>query len=142
MLLLFSPLKRVIAVMAIATLCTTGALAQRSPTPDHVTPQIDRALSSPTDQPQVSAVPEQSVDHSGPLVRIQKFLIEGATYIPTEELERTFEQYRGEQMYLGELQQAAQKLVEVYRERGRSVRVVVPEQDIHSGTLRILVIER
>jgi len=138
-----SRLLRHASIIAVnVTVCVNGVQAQQAPDAGQIQRQIERSLPSPTTGAPTPATPDAApVDQSGPLVRISTFVVEGATLIPTDELVATFEQYRGEQMYLGELRNVAQKLVGVYRERGWFVRVVLPEQDISGGTLRIIVIE-
>jgi len=104
--------------------------------------QVEESLQPP---PPASAPPQApaaaAVDRSGPALTVRKFVIEGATLIPAEDLAQRLEPWRDRPASLGELQAAAQGLVAAYRERGWFARVQIPPQDASSGTLRIRVIE-
>ena len=117
------------------------AAAQVAPDAGQIQRQIERSFPVPSPQAPAPSVSEGPMDRSGPTVTIERFVIEGATLIPSDELARSLDAYIGKPMSLGELQEAAQSLVGVYRERGWFARVLLPEQDASSGTLRIVVVE-
>ena len=98
-----SRLLRHASIIAVnVTVCVNGVQAQQAPDAGQIQRQIERSLPSPTTGAPTPATQDAApVDQSGPLVRISTFVVEGATLIPTDELVATFEQYRGEQMYLG-----------------------------------------
>jgi len=117
------------------------AAAQSVPDAGQIQRQLEQSFPVPAPQAPTPPPPESPIDRSGPTVTIQSFVVEGATLIPADELVRSLDAYVGKSMSLGELQDAAQSLVGVYRERGWFARVLLPEQDASSGTLRIIVVE-
>lgn len=80
-------------------------------------------------------------DTSGPQITVRRFVVEGATLIPAQELEARLEPWRNRAASLGELQAAADSLANHYRERGWFARAQIPPQDASDGTLRIRIIE-
>jgi len=77
-----------------------------------------------------------------PRFDIQAFVIEGNTLFQPWELYAQVEPFTGRQKDFGDIQRALEKLQAFYLERGyNAVRVLVPEQDIRSGRVRLQVIE-
>jgi hemolysin activation/secretion protein len=75
-------------------------------------------------------------------VLIQSFQIEGAAAVPTEELQAVLAPYRNQSLTLAELEQLAEKLENVYRQRGFALAFVgIPEQSVAGGLLRMQVFE-
>jgi hemolysin activation/secretion protein len=77
-----------------------------------------------------------------PRFDIQAFVIEGNTLFEPYRLYALVEPFTGKQRDFGDIQRALEKLQAFYLERGyNAVRVLVPEQDIRSGHVRLQVIE-
>lgn len=77
-----------------------------------------------------------------PRFAIQSFAIEGNTLLPQEEIDRLVTPFIGPNRDFGSVQQALEALQDAYAKRGYSaVRVLVPEQDLVSGRVRLEVIE-
>lgn len=77
-----------------------------------------------------------------PSFDIQAFVIEGNTLFQPYELHALVESFTGTQKDFGDIQRALEKLQAFYLERGYdAVRVLVPEQGIRSGRVRLQVIE-
>lgn len=74
-------------------------------------------------------------------VTVRGFVVEGATLIPTQELSALLADQVGKSLTLAELERAAQRLAEHYRQRGWYVRVYLPVQDATEGLIRIQVVE-
>lgn len=132
-----------LTVLALLPALATSSLhAQTPPDAGQLQRQSEQSLQPPPAAIAPPAAPAPAaVDRSGPQLVIQRFVIEGASLIPAEELARQLDPYRGQALSLGELQAAAQTLVGTYRERGWYARVQLPPQDATGGTLRIRVIE-
>jgi hemolysin activation/secretion protein len=77
-----------------------------------------------------------------PRFDIQAFVIEGNTLFEPYRLYALIDPFTGKQKDFGDIQRALEKLQAFYLERGyNAVRVLVPEQDIGSGRVRLQVIE-
>jgi hemolysin activation/secretion protein len=79
---------------------------------------------------------------AGPRFTVSTYLVEGNTLIPNAEVDARIRPYTGERRSFQDIQRAAQALASAYQERGfEAVRVVIPEQDIRMGVVRLRVIE-
>lgn len=77
-----------------------------------------------------------------PRFDIQAFVIEGNTLFQPWELYAQVEPFTGKQKDFGDIQRALEALQKFYPSRGyNAVRVLVPEQDIRAGRVRLQVIE-
>jgi hemolysin activation/secretion protein len=77
-----------------------------------------------------------------PRFNIQSFSVEGNTLLPQTEVDRLVAPFLGAGRDFGTVQQALEALTEAYVGRGyNAVRVLVPEQDLVSGRVRLQVIE-
>jgi hemolysin activation/secretion protein len=77
-----------------------------------------------------------------PKFTIQSFAVEGNTLLPQTEIDALVKPYIGPNRDFGAVQQALEALQDAYASRGFSaVRVLVPEQDLVSGRVRLQVIE-
>jgi hemolysin activation/secretion protein len=73
---------------------------------------------------------------------ITRFQIEGNTLLPEAEVQRMVEPLAGKQRVYGDIQKALEALEGAYRKAGYgTVQVFVPEQELTSGVVRLLVIE-
>jgi hemolysin activation/secretion protein len=77
-----------------------------------------------------------------PRFDIRGYVVEGNTLIPQPEVEALLKPYTGTKRDFGDIQRALEALERAYRERGYSaVRVLIPEQDVRAGQVRLQVIE-
>ncbi|MBU3736501.1 MAG: ShlB/FhaC/HecB family hemolysin secretion/activation protein [Methylobacterium sp.] len=72
---------------------------------------------------------------------VTRFEIEGATLIPSSELEAQLSDLLGKPLTLPQLDTASLRIYGIYRSRGWFVRVWLPEQEIRHGVVRIAVLE-
>jgi hemolysin activation/secretion protein len=77
-----------------------------------------------------------------PRFEIQRFIVEGNTLIPESEVERLVAPFTGANRDFGDVQKALEALQDAYLERGyNAARVLIPEQDLRAGQVRLQVIE-
>ncbi|WP_370679933.1 ShlB/FhaC/HecB family hemolysin secretion/activation protein [Comamonas sp. GB3 AK4-5] len=134
------------AVLPLAALLLTGAVAHAQSVPDagSLQRETERSLQAPHLAPAPQAAPAtrpMAADAKAVRVTVQRIAIEGATLIPTAELEALVASQLGQSLTLAELEHAAQTLAEHYRQRGWYARVYLPQQDVTGGTVRIQVLE-
>ena len=83
-----------------------------------------------------------AVETIAPHLEIVRFAVDGNTLLPPEEVERAVAPYVGKQKDFGDIQRALESLEQVYRARGYGVvQVLLPEQDITRGVIRLHVKE-
>lgn len=78
---------------------------------------------------------------AGDAVRVDHFVIDGATLIPSGEIEAALNGYTGRPLDLRQLQAATQVVADLYRQRGYFARTLLPPQDASGGVVHIRVIE-
>lgn len=125
------------------TLAATAAGAQATfPDAGELQRRSQESLQPPpaARQPPAEPAPAQP-DRTGPPITVRRFVVEGATLVPAEELQARLAPLLGRAASLGELQAAADGLAAAYRERGWFARAQIPPQDASDGTLRIRIIE-
>jgi hemolysin activation/secretion protein len=139
------------ALSSLSILCTLSApAAAQIQTPnygigDAVRDTRPAAAPSPNHTPP-AALPERREQPlnlpSTDTLRIDLFRFEGADFLPEAELQAIVAPYKGRALSLEQIQEAARKIGECYRERGYPVaRAYVPQQDASRGelTLRVVV---
>jgi hemolysin activation/secretion protein len=73
---------------------------------------------------------------------ISRYIAEGNTLLPQDEIERLLQPFVGRQRDFGDVQRALEALENAYRSRGYSaVQVYLPEQELAKGEIRLRVIE-
>lgn len=82
-----------------------------------------------------------AADHSGPVVRVNAFEIDGATLLSPMALQGALKGFTGQDLSLTQLQEAAWVLVQTYREAGWLVNAWVPQQEIEAGVVKLRVVE-
>ena len=79
---------------------------------------------------------------AAPRFAIQSFEVIGNTLLPAEALEDVFTPYVGQDRDFGDIQRALAALEQAYRDQGYGVvQVLLPEQDISRGIVRLRVVE-
>lgn len=77
-----------------------------------------------------------------PRFEIVRFSVDGNTLLEPQEIGRAIASYTGKQKEFADIQRALEALEQIYRDHGYSlVHVVLPEQDITRGVVRLHVIE-
>ncbi|HMD54346.1 MAG TPA: POTRA domain-containing protein, partial [Phycisphaerae bacterium] len=85
----------------------------------------------------------QSADTAvAPKFRIVRFEIEGNTLLSATEIKRVVAPYTGDGKDFGDIQRGLEALEQSYRSHGYgTVQVMLPEQDITRGVVRLQVVE-
>jgi len=89
--------------------------------------------------PQVPTPP--AADHSGRVVRVNAFQIEGPTLLSPITLQSALKGFTGQDLSLTQLQEAAWVIVQTYREAGWLAHAFVPQQEIEAGVVKLRVLE-
>jgi len=77
-----------------------------------------------------------------PRFDVNRYQVEGNSILPAAEIERLLAPFTGKGSDFGTLQQAVEALEQAYRTRGyHSVKVLLPEQELKGGVVRLTVIE-
>jgi len=90
-----------------------------------------------------AAEPDHSVNEPAEIVfRISEYQVEGNTVLPSEKIKEVVSGYLGPKQHLKDVDQARLALEKAYRDAGYpTVLVVVPEQTIENGVVRLTVVE-
>jgi hemolysin activation/secretion protein len=74
--------------------------------------------------------------------RVQKFVVEGNTLLPDEELRRVLRVYEGKELTLDQMKEAAADVTSLYQRQGYYlVRAIIPQQDFATSEVKISVIQ-
>lgn len=126
-----------------------SALAQTRPDAGQTMQDLQRAdparQAVPTPLPSLSVTPGISATAAPDGARVpavKQFRITGAASLPAAELEALLEPWRGRELTVGELKQAADRITTYYREHGYLVaRAYLPVQTIRDNVIEIAVLE-
>lgn len=150
-----SPVTLLLASLLLAASITAPAHGQSAGaiTPGGVEPQIDRrTIPSKSELPRydIPAVPDRPLDaDDGPKLAVKRFRVEGVESISDAgidqvEVSRLLEELRKqhtEGFTVGQLQEAANAVTQLYRQRGLILALaIVPQQDIEDGVVVIRVL--
>lgn len=113
-----------------------GSLLNQT-TPPAVVPTLPAStLPALSDEDLGKPVPE------GARVKVSRFVLEGASQFPPEQLQAQLSDLVGQELGLSGLRQAAARVTRFYREQGYFLaRAYLPTQDIANGVVRIAVLE-
>lgn len=136
-------------LIAGACLAFAGAVnAQQAPDAGQTIRQIEREAPAlrlpPRSAPALSTEPLRPPLEAAPAARIpvKSIRITGVTALSVSELAALVKDIEGREVSLDELERAAQRITQYYRERGYVVaRAYIPAQDIREGVVEIAVIE-
>jgi len=112
-----------------------GTLMQES-----LPPPVEPALPSVT----LPSTPEEAVagEQDGARIKVARFVIEGASLLPAEQLEAQLSDLVGQELNLAGLRKAAARITATYRERGYFLaRAYLPAQEIADGVVHIAILE-
>lgn len=91
------------------------------------------------------ALPDEDIVKTGPdgaKVKVTRFVLEGVSQLPPEQLQAALSDLIGQELGLSGLRKAAGRITEIYREQGYFLaRAYLPAQDIADGVVRIAVLE-
>lgn len=132
----------VAAATIIGGLWATVSHAQTLPNSGSLQRQLRQGLSDlPQQAPPAAPQAGDAAPDGGERVRVDRFVVEGATLLPAAELEASIKDYAGRDLSLRELRTAAQVVADAYRRHGYFARALLPPQDLTDGVARIRVIE-
>jgi hemolysin activation/secretion protein len=90
---------------------------------------------------QAPAPKKPAVDDS-PRFEIRRFLFEGATLVPREQLEESTRPFTGPKRTFADVQRALEVVERAYSDAGWSaVQIVLPEQELERGEIRFQIVE-
>ena len=91
------------------------------------------------------ALPEEEIGKPDPeqaMVRVSRFVLDGVSLLPPEQLQAGLSDLIGQELGLSDLRKAAARITGIYREQGYFLaRAYLPTQDIVDGVVRIGVLE-
>ncbi|MDR3299615.1 MAG: hypothetical protein LBU43_06345 [Candidatus Accumulibacter sp.] len=135
------------ALFSALSLLPMAAYTQTPPLPDAGRIlQETRPVLPPAERKAPAPLIEQRDDRplslpAGETLTVKEFRFEGAEFIAETELQDALASYRGRTLTLAEIEEAARRITNLYRERGYLVaRVWVPRQDASGGTLTLRVV--
>lgn len=74
--------------------------------------------------------------------RVDRFVIEGNTLLPPEELDVVLKHYQGRDLTLDQMKEAAADVTSIYQRKGYYlVRAIIPQQTFDSPQVKLLVVE-
>ena len=128
----------------LALLLTLPTWAWSAPDAGSVLQQLEArpggALFAPAlKAPSVPTPP--AADHSGPVVRVNAFNVEGASLLSPQTLQAALQGFINRDLSLTQIQEAAWVIVQTYREAGWLVNAFVPQQEIEGGVVKLRVVE-
>ena len=143
---LYASLTRAPATRWVATFlgASLPLLAWAAPDAGSVLQQIEArpggALIAPKLQtPQAPTPPAAGA--GGPVVRVNAFDIEGQTLLSPLTLQNALTGFKGRELSLTQLQEAAWVIVQTYRQAGWLAHAFVPQQEIEGGVVKLRVVE-
>lgn len=142
----FFPLLPLLLMSSIAFVGQAQAQAQAQTLPDAGSLQREtgRVLQAPQSVERPSAAtasPAMAQDARSTRVTVKQIIVDGARLIPATELAASLNDLKGQSLTLAELEQAAQRIANLYRDRGWFARVYLPQQDVSDGTIHIQILE-
>jgi hemolysin activation/secretion protein len=111
---------------------------------ERLAPPIGKPETPGSSSPALSITPTlpQSPPVDDRKITVRAFDITGATSLDREQMHSLLNEFKDRDLTLAELQQAAARITEFYREHGyRVARAYLPQQSIRSGVIQIAVLE-
>ena len=91
---------------------------------------------------QADDTPSPSTEVSEKTLMVEKFAVNGNTLLNEEEIAGVLSQFEGRELTLAEMKEAANRLTDLYRNRGYLlVRTIVPKQNFGQGPVELKVLE-
>ncbi|MGL4375231.1 MAG: ShlB/FhaC/HecB family hemolysin secretion/activation protein, partial [Microcoleaceae cyanobacterium] len=115
---------------------------QPTPQPTPQLPQKEPPPLTPTPTPNPTPTPSPSPEFPSTPIPIQKIEVLGSTILKPEEIEKLTRPFEGRSVTLQELRELAEKITEIYLERGYiTSRAILPPQTMRGGLVKIQIIE-
>ena len=128
------------ALLAALPLLATAAAPDAGSVLQQLEARPGGALFAPALKTPVVPTPP-AADHSGPVVRVNAFEIDGASLLSPSTLQGALKGFTGQDLSLTQLQEAAWVLEQTYREAGWLVNAWVPQQEIEGGVVKLRLVE-
>ncbi len=91
---------------------------------------------------QGSEVDETSSTKTEKTIFVESFTVEGNSLLTDEEIRSTVKEFEGQDLTLGQMKEAANRLTDLYRSKGYLlVRTIVPKQNFKDGPVQLKVLE-
>jgi len=138
----FAPVKKtaIHSTWVVLTLSTVSALAQTIPDAGDLERQAEQTPTEPLPTLPPAETPPPT-DDNGVNVQLREFLIKGNSLISDEELQALLSTWKNRPLGMLQLKRITAKISEYYQQRGYLVRVLLPQQDINNGELKIVIVE-
>jgi hemolysin activation/secretion protein len=136
-----------LGVIQAACLLLFGGMsgsAWAQPTPGDISRQVEptRASAVPAAQPIDTSKPQPSaVDPGATTVQVRQWVLEGNTLLTQAQVERLLHNFTNVDISLKQINEAAAWVQRTYEEDGWLARVVLPQQDVTDGVVRMQVLE-
>jgi hemolysin activation/secretion protein len=118
--------------------------AQAQPTPGDISRQVEpaRASSVPAAQPVDNSKPQPSALEPGATtVQVRQWVLEGNNLLTQAQVDRLLHNFTNVDISLKQINEAAAWVQRAYEEDGWLARVVLPQQDVTDGVVRMQVLE-
>lgn len=134
---------KAIVVTSVLLACN-ALLAQPSITPGDISRQVEpaRVLVVPAPQPVDTSKPRPSaVEPGATTVQVRQWVQEGSTLLTQAQLDSLLQNFTGVPLSIKQINEAAGWVQRAYEAQGRLARVVLPQQDVTDGVVRMQVLE-
>lgn len=91
--------------------------------------------------PKIEEKAPEPIKPSGPTFKVKFFSFEGNSSITSEELQKSLSVYLNREISVDELKAAVNSLSLLYKDRGFLAEATLPDQDITSGEVKIIITE-
>ncbi len=131
-----------LVVFSSFSVAAPQALAQQAPDAGALQNDIETPeRPEPKRIPKPVLPPEPPQSPTGTQVPVTQFTFDGNQLLTDAELDRAVADWREKPLTIAELKYVTDLIAGAYRERGYLARVLLPEQDINDGEIRIVVVE-
>jgi hemolysin activation/secretion protein len=130
-------------VLLLGGIFATG-WAQAQLTPGDISRQVEpaRASAVPAAQPVDASKPQPSAVEPGTTtVQVRQWVLEGSTWLTQAQVDRLLHNFTNVGISLKQINEAAAWVQRAYEEEGWLARVVLPQQDVTDGVVRMQVVE-
>ncbi|MCP5156724.1 MAG: ShlB/FhaC/HecB family hemolysin secretion/activation protein [Ectothiorhodospiraceae bacterium] len=129
-------------VLVLSAAGSSSALAQVGGAVRSTLPEPAREAPPAAPPAEVTPPAQPAAPSGGPTIRIVRFEVEGNTVLSDEELQAAVAEYVGRDLTLLQIYDVADRLTNLYRDRGYTVAsVTVPAQKVAGGVIRLEAVE-
>jgi hemolysin activation/secretion protein len=136
-------LSKSVVVTSVLLACN-ALLAQTSITPGDISRQVEpaRVLVVPAPQPTDTSKPQPSdVEPGATTVRVRQWVQEGSTLLTQAQIDSLLQNFTAVPISIKQINEAAAWVQRAHEAQGRLARVVLPQQDVTEGVVRMQVLE-